>query len=127
MSMLDGLDKEILSAFGGDFRDGTLFVPATTQSVSDGQGGLLPATQPGQFGCKVLVTGYSDYRRLALGIPATDRQLIVLAASLPSGVRVDKGQKLSAPDPSRGNAVHTFEIIAKTGDPAGAIYKLQGR
>lgn len=125
MSMLDGLDKEILAAFGGDFRDGTLIV--TGEMVTDGQGGFLPATQPGQFGCKVLVTSYSDYRRLALGIPATDRQLIVLAASLPSGVRVDKGQKLSAPDPSRGNAVHTFEIIAKTGDPAGAIYKLQGR
>ena len=124
MSILTGLAAEALEDFGDDFEDGTLTVPG--QKVSDGQGGFT-TSQPATHGCKVLVTDYSDYRRQSLGIPATDRQVLVLGASLPAGIIPLKGHKITAPDPSAGGALKTFEVIAKTGDPASAVYRLQAR
>ena len=84
MSIVDGLAEEMLETFGGDFKDGTLHVPAT--QTSDGQGGFI-ASDPDDYPCKVLVTDPSDYRRLALGIPATDRLVLVLARSLKRRMR----------------------------------------
>lgn len=124
MSILTGLAAEALEDFGDDFEDGTLTVPG--QKVSDGQGGFT-TSQPATHGCKALVTDYSDYRRQSLGIPATDRQVLVLGASLPAGIIPLKGHKITAPDPSAGGALKTFEVIAKSGDPASAVYRLQAR
>lgn len=124
MSILTGLAAEALEDFGDDFEDGTLTVPG--QKVSDGQGGFITG-QPITHGCKALVTDYSDYRRQSLGIPATDRQVLVLGASLPPGAIPLKGHKITAPDPSAGGALKTFEVIAKSGDPASAVYRLQAR
>jgi len=124
MSMLDGAAEQALKDFGGDFRDGVLLMPG--EGVSDGQGGFTAGT-PTPHPCKVLITDYSDYRRQALGIPATDRQALVLAASLPSGVVPAAGHDLTAPDPSKGGQPGTFQVIAKSGDPASALYKLQVR
>lgn len=124
MSILTGLAAEAHEDFGDDFEDGTLTVPG--QKVSDDQGGFTTG-QPVTHGCKALVTDYSDYRRQSLGIPATDRQVLVLGASLPAGVIPAKGHKITAPDPSNGGALKTFDIIAKTGDPASALYRLQAR
>lgn len=125
MSILTGLAAEALEDFGDDFEDGTLTIPG--EPDSDGQGGFrrfgLPVVHP----CKVLVTDYSDYRRQSLGIPANDRQILVLGASLPAGIIPAKGHKITAPDPSNGGAPRTFEVIAKTGDPASALYRLQSR
>ena len=124
MSILTGLAAEALEDFGDDFEDGMLTVPGLKDS--DGQGGFTRG-QPVTHGCKTLVTDYSDYRRQSLGIPATDRQVLVLGASLPSGVIPLKGHKITAPDPSAGGALKTFEVIAKSGDPASAVYRLQAR
>jgi len=124
MSILTGLAAEAFEDFGDDFEDGTLTVPG--QKVSDGQGGFTTG-QPVTHGCKALVTDYSDYRRQSLGIPANDRQVLVLGASLPAGVIPLKGHKITAPDPSAGGALKTFEVIAKSGDPASAVYRLQAR
>ena len=124
MSILTGLAAEALEDFGDDFEEGTLTVPG--QKVSDGQGGFTNG-QPATHSCKALVTDYSDYRRQSLGIPATDRQVLVLGASLPAGIIPFKGHKITAPDPSAGGALKTFEVIAKTGDPASAVYRLQAR
>ena len=124
MSILTGLAAEALEDFGDDFEDGTLTVPG--QKASDGQGGFTTG-QPAAHGCKALVTDYSDYRRQSLGIPANDRQVLVLGASLPAGVIPLKGHKITAPDPSAGGALKTFEVIAKSGDPASAVYRLQAR
>lgn len=124
MSILTGLAAEALEDFGEDFESGVLTVPG--QKVSDGQGGFT-TSQPATHGCKALVTDPSDYRRLSLGIPATDRLVLVLGASLPSGVIPGAGQKITAPDPLKGLAPSTFAIIAKSSDPAGALYKLQAR
>ena len=124
MSIVTGLAAEALEDFGDDFESGVLTVPS--QKVSDGQGGFTTG-QPVTHGCKTLVTDYTDYRRQSLGIPATDRQVLVLGASLPAGLIPLKGHKITAPDPSAGGALKTFEVIAKSGDPASAVYRLQAR
>lgn len=124
MSILDGVAADALADFGDDFGDGVLSVPTTVRQ-SDGQGGWLPAGSPAQHPCKVLLTDYSDYRRLRLGIPASDRLVLVLGSSLPAGIIPAKGQKITAPDPAAGLALKTFDVVAVTGDPAAALYKLQ--
>lgn len=124
MSILDGVAQEALEDFGDDFEDGVLTVPG--DATSDGQGGWIPGA-PVTHDCKALVTDYSDYRRISLGIPATDRQVLVLGGSLPTGVIPAKGHQITAPDPSNGGAMRTFDVISKTGDPASALYKLQAR
>lgn len=124
MSIITGVAEEALEDFGEDFEDGALTVPGAR--VPDGQGGFKtgPATV---YPCKVLLTDYSDYRRQTLGIPATDRQVLVLGASLAAGVIPAKGHRITAPDPAKGLLPTTFDVIAKTGDPAAALYKLQAR
>jgi hypothetical protein len=122
MSILTGVAADALRDFGDDFENGTLFVPGVRNS--DGQGGFT-AGQATPHPCKVLLTSYSDYRRLALGIPATDRLVLVLGASLLAGVIPAKGHQVRAPDPAAGGALQTFDIVAVTGDPASALYKLQ--
>lgn len=124
MGMLDGWAESALKDFGGDFRDATLHLPGA--QTPDGQGGFTSGPDV-DHACKAIVTDYSDYRRQSLGIPATDRQIIVLAASLPAGVVPAKGHGITASDPSKGGASTRFEVIGKTGDPASALYKLQGR
>lgn len=122
MSILDGLAEETLAAFGDDFNDAVLTVPGA--QTPDGQGGFV-ASAPATHACKALVTDYSDYRRVALGIPATDRLILVLAASL--SVRPRNGHTITAADPENGGAERAFQIVGKKGDPAGALYKLQAR
>lgn len=124
VSILDDLAQEALDDFGDDFEDGVLSVPGERQP--DEQGGWK-AGDPTSHSCKALVTDYSDYRRLTLGIPASDRLVLVLGASLPAGVIPAKGHKITAPDPARGLASATFEVIALGGGPAGALYRLQAR
>lgn len=124
MSIVTGVADEAYEDFAEDFEDGTLTVPAGR--VSDNQGGWIN-TDPQEHPCKALVTDYSDFRRASLGIPGTDRLVLVLGGSLPAGVIPAKGHKITAPDPAKGLASSTFEVIAKTGDPAAALYELQGR
>lgn len=124
MSILDGVAADALADFGDDFGDGVLTIPGGR--VSDGQGGWKTTDAP-TYPCKALLTDYSDYRRLTLGIPATDRLVLVLGASLPAGIIPAKGQMITVPDPAKGLTPATFEVIAKTGDPAAALYKLQTR
>lgn len=124
MSMLDGWPAQALADFGGDFRPGILHV--TAEGVDDGQGGFTEGATT-DHDCLALVTDYSDYRRQTLGIPATDRQILILAASLPAGVIPAKGDGITADDPAKGLEPSDFEVIAKTGDPAGALFKVQAR
>ena len=124
MSIITGEAEAAYEDFAEDFEEGVLTVPGGW--ISDGQGGQIPQ-DPASHPCKALVTDYSDYRRISLGIPATDRQVLVLGGSLPSGVIPAKGHQITAPDPSNGGVMRTFDVIAKTGDPASALYKLQAR
>lgn len=124
MSIVDGLAAEALADFGEDFGDGVLTVPGTR--TSDGQGGWIDGS-PTPHPCRALLTDYSDFRRQALGIPATDRQVLVLGASLPAGVIPGAGHKVTVADPAFGLTLRTFDIVGRSGDPAGALYKLQVR
>lgn len=124
MSIITGVAAEALEDFGEDFEDGSLSVPGAR--ASDGQGGFT-AADPEAHPCKALVTNWRDYRRQTLGIPATDRLVLVLGASLPAGVIPAKGQQITAPDPAKGLAAATFDVIEVFGDPAGAVFKLQAR
>lgn len=124
MSIITGLAEEAYDDFAEDFEDGVLSVPG--EKLPDGQGGWK-TDDATSHPCKALVTNYSDYRRQTLGIPASDRLVLVLGASLPSGIIPAKGHKITAPDPARGLASATFDVIALGGDPAGAVYRLQGR
>lgn len=124
MSMIAGAAEQALKDFGGEFSDATLLVPGG--KVPDGQGGFTTSST-GLHGCKALVTDYDDYRRQTLGIPGTDRLVLVLGASLPADVIPRAGHKITALDPANGFAATTFDVIAKKGDPAGALYRLQGR
>lgn len=124
MSIITGVAQEALEDFGEDFEDGALTVPGSR--TPDGQGGFTtgPATI---YPCKALVGSYKDTRRAALGIPATDRRVLILAASLPSGIYPARGHKIAAPDPAKGLLMTTFEVIERTGDLAGALAELQAR
>lgn len=117
MSILDDLPGEIAEALDDVFRSATLKTPGTP--TSDGQGGWIPGS-PTSKTCKALVEDYSDFRRHALGIPATDRKIIVLAASIQDGA-----------EPKPGNAINIesrdWSIIAVSRDPAAATYEVQGR
>lgn len=124
MSIITGLQAEAFDDFAEDFEDGVLIVPGA--QVSDGQGGYVTGP-PTSHPCKALVTDYSDFRRASLGIPGTDRLVLVLGGSFPAGIIPAKGHKITAPDPSKGLAPSTFDVIAKTGDPAAALYELQAR
>lgn len=124
MSIVTGVQAEAFDDFAEDFEDGFLIVPGA--QVSDGQGGYVSGP-PTSHPCKALVTDYDDSRRASLGIPATDRLVLILGGSLPAGVIPAKGHKVTAPDPAKGLAPSTFDVIAKTGDPAAALYELQAR
>ena len=124
MSILDGLPAEIADALGDVFRDGVLKVPGAP--TPDGQGGTIPGDSFG-FACKALVTEYSAYRRQALGIPASDKLVIILAASVEEDQTPKVGHTIEAADPMNGFAAKEYAIIAITPDPAAATYECQAR
>lgn len=117
MSILDELPDVIADALDDVFRDATLKIPGT--ATSDGQGGWTTGT-PTERACKALVDDYSDFRRQSLGIPANDRKIIVLAASIASGAVPAVGHTINAEG-------RDWLIVAMTRDPAKATYELQAR
>ena len=118
MGVLDRLPDIVNAALGTlVFSDGVLNVPGTP--TSDGQGGTIPGT-PVAKACKVLVDDFSDYRRQALGIPANDRRIIVLAASIADEAVPGVGYTVTA-------AGRDWSVVAVNRDPAAATYELQAR
>lgn len=117
MSVFDDLPDIIADALGDEFKAATLSVPGAP--YSDGQGGFITSA-PASHGCKALVADYSQYRRASEGIPANDRNIIILGATLPDGVIPAPGQSITVES-------RAWQIIAVTRDPAAATYELQGR
>lgn len=118
MGILDRIPAIVNGALGTlVFSDGTLKVPGT--ATSDGQGGFIPGT-PTEKACKVLVDDFSDYRRQTLGIPANDRKIIVLAASIADDAVPAVGYTITA-------AGRDWSVVAVSRDPAAATYELQAR
>lgn len=118
MGVLDRLPAIVNGALGSlVFSDGVLKVPADAES--DGQGGFIPGT-PVSKTCKVLVDDFSDYRRQALGVPANDRKIIVLAASIEDGAVPAPGYIVTAQG-------RDWSVVSVVRDPAAATYELQAR
>lgn len=115
MSIVTGVQAEAFDDFAEDFEDGTLIVPGA--QVSDGQGGYVSGP-PTSHPCKALVDDYSDMRRATSGIPANDRKIIILAASL--AVQPAVGHAIRAED-------RDWQIISLSRDPAAATWEVQGR
>jgi hypothetical protein len=118
VSILDRVPGIVNGAMGSlVFRDAVLNVPGT--ATPDGEGGFIPGT-PVARACKALVDDYSDYRRQALGIPANDRKIIVLAWSIAAGAVPETGHGIVAEN-------RTWQVISVVRDPAAATYELQAR
>lgn len=122
MTFLDRAPDTALARFGKFFRAGKLW--QTPESAPDGQGGFTSG-EPVSHACLALAVDYSDQRRIALGIPSTDRQVLILAKSL--SVIPQVGNEVEAADMAMGGVVNRFDIIAKSTDPAGAVWELQVR
>lgn len=117
MSVLDRAPGIVAKALGPVFRDATLKVSSGRDS--NGQGGWIPRAAV-SHPCKALVDDFSDFRRLNVGIPASDRKIILLAQSLPVGVAPAVGQTITAEG-------RDWQIISVSRDPAEATYEVQAR
>lgn len=118
MGILDRIPAIVNGALGSlVFSDATLKVLGS--ATSDGQGGVTTGS-PTERSCKAMVDDYSDYRRQALGIPANDRKIIVLAASVASGTGPAVGDTINAEG-------RDWLIVSVSRDPASATYELQAR
>lgn len=92
-------------------------------SCSPTDGGSLDITRAASHRCKGLVTAFSDYSIAQGMVRASDRKVLILAATLPAGVKPRSGNRITTPDgivtivagdtPGRA-AVNT--------DPAGATH-----
>lgn len=103
----------INDAMGGLVLDATISV--STRS-SDGQGGqTLSYENP--VAAKGFTDTYSDFQRLS-GVPATDRKIVILAAS--TSVVPKEGDRVTIEG-------RTYDVISVNKDPASATYELQCR
>lgn len=98
----------------GVFRDATLH--RATGRTSDGRGGYSAGSS--DHACKALVTEYTAWQRQAMGIPANERKILILAATLDG-----------APKPSDKITIQdrTWSIVDVGSDPANATYECRGR
>ena len=113
-NLLTGLDKLI-----ADIAGPLVFSSASLRRVarvSDSRGGQTETETAAD--CKALVTDYSAFSKSSLGIPDTDRKILVLGHGL-------------TPPPSPGNILvidgYRWVIVATTRDPAKAVYECQSR
>lgn len=114
MSILDSLPATIASAMSPLFRDATLH--RITGRTTDGRGGFTNTVT--DDACKALVTEYTAWQRQAMGIPANERKILILAATLDG-----------APKPSDKITIQdrTWSIVDVGSDPANATYECRGR
>lgn len=114
-NLLTGLDKLISDVAGPLlFSDGVLIRKGR---IADGRGGWIESESA--TACKVLVADYSAYSKSSLGIPDTDRKLMVLGYGL-------------TPPPVPGNVLavngYRWVLVTTTSrDPASATFEFQGR
>lgn len=114
MSILDSIPGIVSAALSDVFRDATL--TRVSVSISDGMGGHAQTTATDT--CKALVTEYTAWQRQALGIPANERKILILAATL-----------TAAPKPTDKLTIQgkTWSVVEVASDPANATYECRGR
>jgi len=113
-NLLSGLDKLVADIAGPlVFSAGIIVRKARTP---DSRGGFTETET--ETACKLLLDDYSAFARTSLGIPDTDRKILVLGHGL-------------TPPPTPGNVLvvdgYRWVVIATKRDPAKAIYECQGR
>jgi len=114
MSILDSLPGIISSALSDMFRDATL--TRVGPGASDGRGGYTETTTTDA--CKGLVTEYTAWQRQALGIPASERKILLLAATLTAAPK--PGDRVTI----QGKA---WSVVDVTSDPANATYECRSK
>lgn len=124
MGVLDGqLAKAIYAGFKGRLSKGRLL----RLNVADSGGldalGDPVATSPSLFRLEGFSDKYSDFSRAQAGIPDTDVKVCIFGASLPSGIRPLKDDKVGLTKAG----VETWYQLRKDGvDPADALWECQG-
>jgi hypothetical protein len=114
MNLLTGLDRLI-----ADIAGPLMFSPALLirkARVADTRGGFVETETASD--CQALVIDYTATARAQIGIPDTDRNIMIL------------GHGLSVP-PIPGNVIaidgYRWVVIQTTRDPAKAVYECQAR
>lgn len=125
MSILADLQGIVGGALGDLFSRATLY--QTTPGDSDGQGGFT-AGREARIPCKAIIDTYSA-ARVQAGIPASDRKVIVLGASLPRNITPAPGDTIRVGEPGLDATAHDrlWTVIEVARDPAAATWKLQAR
>jgi hypothetical protein len=115
---LDAMPALIAGAAGFLFRAATLRRQGAP--VSDGPGRFRPSFA--SHACRALVVDYTAFQRAAGDIPAGERKVLVLAASL-AGVTPQPGDRIeiegaiwSVIDTGRDPAAATWELRVRGGD-----------
>jgi len=116
LSILDSLPSIIGNALSDMFRDATL--TRITKGASDGMGGYAQTTATDA--CKALVTEYTAWQRQALGIPSNERKILILAATLNSGMAPKPGDRITIQG-------REWSIVEVSSDPANATYEARGK
>lgn len=115
-TLLDDLPDIMNGALGP-----ALFSPAilykVTGRIGDGRGGFVSTFS--EYQCSAIITDYSDFARGVDGIPAKDRKVLILSASLPGYVIVKPNDIIVIADQAWG-------LVKVDQDPAGATYEGQG-
>lgn len=114
-TLLDDLPGIMNDAMGA-----ALFSPAIlykiTGRISDGRGGFVSTFS--EYECSAIVTEYSDLARGADDIPAKDRKVLILSASLPGYVTPKPNDIIVIADQPWG-------LIRVDQDPARATFEAQ--
>jgi hypothetical protein len=116
VSILDSLPAAVNAAMASLFRPAAL--KGTVTRVSDGRGGFEEVFSV--HACRALVTDYTAYQRAAGSIPADERKVLVLAASIADG---------RVPRPSDTITIQgrVWDVVEVTSDPANATYEARCR
>jgi hypothetical protein len=113
-NLLTGIDK-LVADIAGPLLFGAAVLVRQSR-VADGRGGWT--LTDAEEACQALVTDYTAFSRTSLGIPDTDRKILVL------------GHGLTAP-PVPGNLLtidgYRWRVVQTTRDPAKAVYECQCR
>jgi hypothetical protein len=114
VSILDSVAAAVASAFANVFYPATLYSPHMRHS--DGRGGRIPTYTA--YTAKALVDDYSAFLRGTLGIPANERNIILLGGSM--SVVPKPGDVVTVQAAS-------WEVIEVKRDPAAATYQCRSK
>lgn len=116
------LKTRIAAGFHGQLLTGTLRQVTAGSGVDEFGDAIGDGYEDFEF--EGIVDTYTAFYRAQAGIPDTDVRVLVIAGSVSAKPR--KGDKVRMRSPATG-AQTWFEVIAVSGDPAGASFDLQSR